>query len=131
MAKLRDLVDVNINRNVIQIQGAEIPVIFTFKSFPFVEEAYGKPYHIFEKDLNRMMKKGRLQLGKNEIKLMNALIYSMVRSGGTEATIYEIENAIPLNDLPDIFDVVLKIFNNQIFQQSDAAKMKTEKKREA
>lgn len=130
MAKLRDLVNVNINRNSIKIQGADIPVIFTFKSFPYLEEAYGKPYHVFEKDLNRMMKKGKVQLGKNEIRLMNALIYAMIRSGGTEATVHEVENSIPLSDLPAIFDTVLNIFNNQIFQQSDAEKVKAEKKSE-
>lgn len=130
MAKLRDLVNVNINRNIIKIQGVEIPVIFTFKSFPYLEEAYGKPYHVFEQDLNRMMKKGRVELGKNEVRLMNTLIYAMVRSGGTDATIAEIENAIPLHDLPDIFQVVLGIFNNQIFQQKDTNKIKNEKKTE-
>lgn len=128
MAKLKDLVNVNINRNVIRIQGVEIPVIFTFKSFPYLEEAYGKPYHIFEKDLNRMLKKGRVTLGKNEVRLMNALIYSMVRSGGTDCTLHELEGAIPLHDLPGIFEVILPIFNNQIFQPEDAEKIKTEKK---
>lgn len=128
MAKLRDLVNVNINRNVIKIQGVEIPVIFTFKSFPYLEEAYGKPYHIFEKDLNRMMKKGRVTLGKNEVRLMNALIYAMVRSGGTECTLEELEGAIPLNDLPGVFEVILPIFNRQIFQADDAKKIKSEKK---
>lgn len=128
MAKLRDLVNVNINRNYITIQGVEIPVIFTFESFPYVEQAYGKPYHIFEKDLNNMMKKGRVTLGKNEFRLMKALIYSMVRSGGTECTLHELEGAIPPSDLPDVFKVCLSIFNEQIFQTSDAKKIKTQKK---
>src|SRR5690625_3630073 len=128
MAKLRDLVNVNINRNTIQIQGVDIPVIFTFKSFPYLEEAYGKPYHIFEKDLNRMLKKGRVTIGRNEVRLMNALIYAMVRSGGTDCTVHELEGAIPLHDLPGVFEVILPIFNNQIFQPEDAKKIKTEKK---
>lgn len=128
MAKLRDLVNVNINRNKIIIQGAEIPVIFTFKSFPYLEEAYGKPYHVFEKDLHQMMKKGSVSLGKNEIKMMNSLIYAMIRSGGTDATIHEVENAIPLNDLPAIFETVMGIFNSQIFQSADADRLKNEKK---
>jgi len=128
MAKLRDLVNVNINRNTIQIQGVDIPVIFTFKSFPYLEEAYGKPYHIFEKDLNRMLKKGRVTIGRNEVRLMNALIYAMVRSGGTDCTVHELEGAIPLHDLPGIFEVILPIFNSQIFQADDAKKIKTEKK---
>lgn len=130
MAKLRDLVNVNINRNVIKIQGVEIPVIFTFESFPFLEEAYGKPYHIFEKDLNRMMQKGKVRMGKNETRLMKALIYAMVRSGGTECTVHELSGSIPLADLPGVFDVVLSIFNDQIFQKSDMDKIKTEKKTE-
>lgn len=130
MAKLKDLVNVNINRNTIKIQGVDIPVIFTFKSFPYLEEAYGKKYHIFESDLNRMMKRGKIEMGRNEIKLMYALIYAMIRSGGTDATIHEVESAIPLSDLPDIFEVVIKIFNNQIFQSADQEKIKTEKKTE-
>lgn len=128
MAKLRDLVNVNINRNVIKIQGVEIPVIFTFKSFPYIEEAYGKSYHVFEKDLNRMMKRENVQLGSNEVRLMNALIYAMVRSGGTDCTPYELENAIPLHDLPDIFQKTIDIFQGQIFQKKDANKIKAEKK---
>lgn len=128
MAKLSDLVNVNINRDVIQIQGVDIPVIFTMKSFPYVEEAYGKPYHIFERDLNRMLQNGKVILGKNEIRLMSALIYAMVRSGGTECTPKELEGAIPLSDLPGIFQTVLSIFNNQMFQKEDMDKIKTEKK---
>jgi len=128
MTKLSDLVNVNINRDTIQIQGVDIPVIFTMKSFPYVEEAYGKPYHIFERDINRMLKKGSITLGKNEIRLMHALIYAMIRSGGTECTPKELEGAIPMNDLPGIFQTALNIFNNQNFQIEDAEKIKTEKK---
>lgn len=128
LAKLRDLVNVNINRNSIMIQGVEIPVIFTFKSFPYLEQAYGKPYQVFEKDLNRMMKQGNVSLGNNEVRLMTALIYAMVRSGGTDCTVHELEGAIPLNDLPAIFKVILPIFNAQIFQPDDAKKLKNEKK---
>jgi len=129
MTKLSDLVNININRDTIRIQGVDIPVIFTFKSFPYVEEAYGKPYHVFEKDVNNMLGKGKLQLGKNEVKLMNALIYAMVKAGGTDCTPYELENSIPLSDLPGIFQVALDLFNNQNFQKSDMQKIKTEKKR--
>ncbi|MGA4718862.1 hypothetical protein [Fictibacillus nanhaiensis] len=128
MAKLSDLVNININRDTIKVQGVDIPVIFTFKSFPYVEEAYGKPYHAFEKDINRMMQKGTITLGKNEIKLMSALIYAMVKSAGTDCTPFEIETAIPISDLPGVFEVAMNIFNNQNFQQSDMNKIKSEKK---
>jgi hypothetical protein len=128
MARLSDLVNVDINRNTIKIQGVQIPVIFTFKSFPYVEEAYGKSYGTFEQEMHKMMENGQITLGKKEIKLMHALIYAMVRSGGTDCTISEIENAIPLTDLPDIFQVAIDLFNNQNFQKTDMDKLKTEKK---
>lgn len=128
MARLSDLVNVDINRNTIKIQKAQIPVIFTMESFPYLEEAYGKPYHEFQKEMNDMLKTGTVTMGKNETKLMYILIYSMVRSGGTECTLDEIKGAIPLNDLPDIFQSVFEIFNNQDFQKSDMEKLKQEKK---
>ncbi|MCM3735603.1 hypothetical protein M3215_07160 [Bacillus cytotoxicus] len=128
MAKLSDLVNVDINRNTIKIQKAEIPVIFTMESFPYLEEAYGKPYHEFQKEMHQMLEKGNVTLGKKETKLMYILIYAMVRSGGTECTLDEIKGAIPLNDLPDIFTSVFEIFNGQNFQHSDMEKLKQEKK---
>lgn len=125
MAKLKDLVNVNINRDTITIQGVELPVIFSMMAFPYVEEAYGKPYHVFEKDLHRMMKNGgKVRLGKNEMRLMYALIYAMVRAGGTECTPKELEGAIPLSDLQGVFQKVLDIFSNQHFQKSDMDKIK-------
>lgn len=79
MARLSDLVNVDINLNKIKIQGVEIPVIFTFESFPYVEESYGKPYHEFEKEMNDMLAKGEFSLGEQEAKLMRSLIYAMVK----------------------------------------------------
>jgi len=128
LARLSDLVNVNINRDEIKIQGVSIPVIFTMKSFPFVEEAYGKAYHLFEKDINKMLTTGTVVLGKKETKLMYSLIYAMVKSGGTECTPYELENSIPIADLEGIFQTVLDIFNRQNFQTEDMEKIKTEKK---
>ena len=128
MVRLSDLVNTRINQDTIRIQGVEIPVIFTFKSFPLIEQAYGKPYHVFEKDINRMLQKGQVTLGKNEVQLMNALIYAMVKAGGTDCTPKEIETSIPFSDLPGIFQTVLGIFNNQNFQSSDMDKIKSEKK---
>lgn len=128
MARLRDLVNVNINRNHIKIQDVEIPVIFTFESFPYIEEAYGKPYHIFEKELNRMLKQKNIKPGKNEFRLMKALVYAMVRSGGTYCTLEELEGAIRPHELPEIFEVALSIFNNQYFQPDDINKIKKSKK---
>ena len=123
MAKLKDLVNININRDEITIQGVPIPVIFTMQSFPYVEEAYGKSYIEFEKDLNAMLADEEVRMGQNEIKLMISLIYGMVRSGGTECTPEELQAAIPLSDMPSIFEAVLRVFNGQIFQQEDIKKL--------
>ena len=129
MARLSDLVNVDINRNTIKIQKVNIPVIFTMESFPHIEEAFGKPYDEFQKEMNNMLKTGTVTLGKNETKLMYILIYAMVRSGGTECTLDEIRGSIPLNDLPDIFQSVFEIFNNQDFQLEDMEKLKKDEKK--
>lgn len=128
MAKLSELVKTNLNKDTISIQGTPIPVVFTMRSFPFIEQAYGKKYVIFEKELNTMMSKENLLMGHRETKLMYSLVYGMVRSGGTDCTPSELEGSIPFADLPDIFDKVVGIFNNQNFQKSDMDRMKTEKK---
>jgi hypothetical protein len=129
MTKLSDLVNVNINKDVIQIQGVDIPIMFTMTSFAYVEEAYDQPYPVFEKNLFSLLEKGRVNLGDNEIKHINTLIYAMIRSGGTETTFDEIESSIPPRDLPAIFKKVLNVFNNQNFQISDAKKIKDSKKK--
>jgi hypothetical protein len=129
MAKLSDLINVNINRDVIQIQGVEIPIMFTITSFAYVEEAYGEPYKVFEENLNTILQKKKVSLGDNEVRHINTLIYAMIRSGGTEATFEEIESSIPPGDLPAIFKKVLNVFNNQNFQISDASKIKGSKKK--
>ena len=77
--------------------------------------------------MNNMLAKGQFSLGENEAKLMRALIYAMVRSGGTECTLDELKGAIPMNELPDIFIVVYEIFSGQTFQHSDMEKLKQEK----
>ncbi|HDR7876502.1 hypothetical protein [Bacillus mobilis] len=129
MSRLSDLVNVEININKIKVQGVELPVIFTFESFPYVEESYGKSYNEFEKEMNQMLEKGSFSFGEKEAKLMRSLIYAMVRSGGTECTPLEIKNAIPLYDIPDIFRVVFDIFNGQNFQHADMEKLKKDEKK--
>jgi hypothetical protein len=129
VARLSDLVNVNINRDTIKVQGVDIPVVFTLTAFAYVEEAYGEPYPVFEKDLYRMLEKGKVKLGVKEIKLINTLVYAMIRCGGTEAIFEEVETAIPPSDLPEVFKKVLGIFNNQNFQRGDMAKIKSGKKK--
>lgn len=125
MPKLSDVIDVNINKNTVSIQGQPIPILFTMDTFNHVQKAYGKSYPIFERDLNKMLKDGgKVQAGNNEIKIMYSLIYGMIVSGGLECTLDEVRGGIPITDLQDIFQKVLDIFNNQDFQKNDLAKLK-------
>lgn len=130
MPKLSNLVNTKLNRETILIQGQEIPVSFTMKTFPILENAYGKPYKIFEAEMNHMMTKdnGKVSLGNNEVRLMYSLIYSMMRTAGIDCTMAEVEGSIGIHDLQGIFQVVLNIFNNQNFQNKDMSRLKTEKK---
>ena len=132
MAKLSDLINTGINTEVVRIQGVEIPIMFAMDTFNYVQSAYGKPYKIFEQDLNRMLMKkgGKVHLGNNEMKIMYALIYGMVRTGGTECTLQEIRGGTPIKDLQEIFQKVLDVFNEQDFQIKDMNRLKrsTEKK---
>lgn len=130
MARLKDLVNVDINRDTICIQGVDIPILFDMQSFAFVTEAYDKPYTVFENDINRMLKTGKVQLGKNELRLMHSLIYAMIRSGGTECTPEEIRGSIPISDLQGIFQKVLNVYQSQNFQKTDIDRLKgTESKK--
>ena len=121
MSKLSDLVNVNINRDEIKIQNVKIPIVFTMLALPYLEDAYGKNYVEFERDLHRIFtkSKGEIRMGKDELNIMQALIYAMVRGGGTECTPEELMSSIPPNDLPEIFQKALGVFMRQKFQDTD------------
>ncbi|MBC1983008.1 hypothetical protein [Listeria booriae] len=128
MAKLKDLVNVSVNKDIIIIQNVEIPIIFTMESFDFLIEAYGKTYTQFEKDMNKMLKSGTVTLSKDNLKLMRSLVYAMVRTGGTECTMEELEGAITQHEMPDVYKKALEIFAGQRFQAEDMKKIKSGKK---
>ncbi|GEK06154.1 hypothetical protein [Schleiferilactobacillus harbinensis] len=128
MAKLSDLIKIDKVMPTITIQGAKIPIHFGFDTLDYVADAYGSSYTIFEHDFNKLMKQKTVQLNHNAIKLINALVYGMVRSGGTETTPEELSRAIGINDIPDIYDAVTKVFLSENFQNSDAEKIKSDPK---
>jgi hypothetical protein len=127
MAKLSDLIDVKMSADTITVQGTKIPVHLGFSAFEYIAEAYGGSYHKFENELNLMLKRGNVVLDAHTTKLMRALVYGLVRAGGTETTPQELEQAIPLQDVPEVFNTVLDIFARQNFDQKDSAKIVTPK----
>lgn len=128
MAKLRDLVNVNVNVEHIEIQGEKIPIMFSMSALDYIQEAYGKPYPVFERDLNNMMKQKQVTLRGNELKLIRSLMYGMVRAGGTECTIKELEGAIAINEIVSACETVMDVFMNGNFQQKDLETVKKQPK---
>ncbi|HCT7954077.1 TPA: hypothetical protein RD661_002530 [Enterococcus faecalis] len=128
MAKLRDLVNVNVNVEHIKIQGEKIPIMFSMSALDYIQEAYGKPYPVFERDLNNMMKQKQVTLRGNELKLIRSLMYGMVRAGGTECTIKELEGAIAINEIVSAYETVMDVFMNGNFQQKDLETVKKQPK---
>ncbi|EAC7998114.1 hypothetical protein [Listeria monocytogenes] len=129
MVKLSDLVNVNINQDEIEIQGEKIPIMFSMESMEFVHEIYGASYVQFEKAMRKMLKREDVVLGVEELKIMRALIYAMVRAGGTECTPRELEGAILIDELPNIYTKALDVWGRQYFSSDDKAKIKNEEKK--
>lgn len=130
MAELSELIDTGRTNNAITLHGigkggsdVELPVMFTMGTLDYVAEAYGKSFAQFEKDMNKMMGKPILMQGK-ELKVLNALIYGVVRSGGTETTPDELARIIPFGDMTSVAETVMAVFNASYFQSKDVAKLK-------
>lgn len=128
LAKLKDLVNVNINRDVIQIQGADIPIKFTMETFAHIGDNYEGGYTKFEKDMNKMLSAKNTELIGGNITIMRLLVYGMVRSGGTECTLEELEDSIVVNELVSVYQKALSIFTGQNFQSKDMKRIKSGKK---
>ncbi|MCW3778512.1 hypothetical protein DA798_09625 [Lactobacillus sp. PFC-70] len=121
MARLSDLVHLS-DQTFIHIQGQKVPAMLNFTSINAIEEAYGKGYAQFEKDLNTMLKR---KVVKNDRKTMNlvwSLVYGLLIGGGTECTFDEMNRAIPFADVPNVVGEALAIMKKQGFQDADAKK---------
>lgn len=102
--------------------------MFSMSALDYIQEAYGKPYPIFEKDLNQMLQKDQVTLRGNELKIIRSLMYGMVRAGGTECTIKELEGAIAINEIVSAYETVMDVFVNGNFQQKDLETVKKQPK---
>ncbi|SLN00275.1 Phage protein [Brachybacterium faecium] len=121
MAKLSDLVNVNHNVNNITVQEASIPIAFTMETMEFIGDVYGD-YAKFEEDINNFLAAGSITFNAENFKIIRALIYGMIRSGGTECTHKELSNSIPFNQLVPTFQACLEVFTAQNFEVEDLKK---------
>ena len=77
------------NSATVTIQGVEFPISFTMQTMEFIADVYGGDYSQFESDMNAMLykKEGKISsanLSPSDLKIMRALIYAMLRTGGLE-----------------------------------------------
>ncbi|QED60546.1 hypothetical protein EGW35_05545 [Enterococcus durans] len=118
------------NSAVVSIQGYEFPIAFTMVTMEYIADIYGGDYSKFESDMNAMISKKNgaisiANLTKSDLKIMRALIYAMLKTGGLEDTPEDIFLFLGMNrDLLEIYGVCMEIFTNQTFQVEDIKKSK-------
>ncbi|MFR3684225.1 MAG: hypothetical protein ACLTXM_04200, partial [Enterococcus sp.] len=114
MATLKDLgIDVGVNLDFVRIQNISVPISFTMATMEFIADVYGEDYTVFERDLNNMLmtengeQRKTLMPSRGNIKIMRALTYSMIRSGGTQTTPEELERVVPFSQVPELFNTCM------------------------
>lgn len=133
MARLSDygiIVDDLVNSTKIVIKGHEFPVVFTMETMEFIADIYDGDYSVFEADMNKMLvaSKGEINsknLTPSDLKIMRALIYGMLRTGGLEEEPQTIFKFLGMNsDVLTAYGACMEIFSAQAFQVDDIKKSK-------
>jgi len=118
------------NVRKISIQNHEFPVAFTMETMEYIADIYKGDYSQFESDMNEMLKKKRNQisskdLSASDLKIMRALIYGMLRTGGLEESPDAIFKFLGMNgDVLTAYAACMEIFAEQTFQVEDLKKSK-------
>lgn len=133
MARLSDyginIDDVSNSRKVI-IQGHGFPVVFTMETMEYIADVYDDDYSQFETAMNSMLRKKENQinsgnLSASDLKIMRALIYGMLRTGGLEESPETIFKFLGLNsEVLSAYAACMEIFADQTFQVEDLKKSK-------
>lgn len=118
------------NSAVVIIQGAEFPITFTMETMEYIADVYGGDYSQFESDMNRMLakKEGKISsanLSPSDLKIMRALIYAMLRTGGLEEDPETIFKFLGMSgEVLSAYSACMEIFASQTFQVEDLKKSK-------
>ncbi|MHC5215397.1 hypothetical protein ACYSNR_01945 [Enterococcus sp. LJL128] len=116
------------NQATVTIKGKDFPINFTMETMEYVADCYGGDYSIFENDMNDMLKRsgGKITLSTlspGDFKIMRALIYGMLRSGGLDEDLETITTFIGMGkDVISVYGVCMELFTNQTFQVEDLKK---------
>lgn len=126
MSRLKDLLPELKEDNFIEIMGVKIPIRFNMMTLSYIEEASGKPFSELENQLSKF-DGDDTEINSEMLEMMSALLYAVVKTGGTETTPNELMNAIPtVNDTITIFEQVVELFDASYFQEEDTDKLKNE-----
>ena len=118
------------NSAVVTIQGAEFPIAFTMQTMEFIADVYDGDYSQFESDMNAMLskKEGQISsanLSPSDLKIMRALIYAMLRTGGLEEDPETIFKFLGMSgEVLSAYSTCMEIFASQTFQVEDLKKSK-------
>ena len=118
------------NSATVTIQGVEFPISFTMQTMEFIADVYGGDYSQFESDMNAMLykKEGKISsanLSPSDLKIMRALIYAMLRTGGLEEDPETIFKFLGMSgEVLSSYSSCMEIFASQTFQVEDLKKSK-------
>ena len=118
------------NSATVTIQGVEFPISFTMQTMEFIADVYGGDYSQFESDMNAMLykKEGKISsanLSPSDLKIMRALIYAMLRTGGLEENPETIFKFLGMSgEVLSAYSTCMEIFASQTFQVEDLKKSK-------
>ncbi|MGK4081635.1 hypothetical protein EA74_00542 [Enterococcus hirae] len=118
------------NSATVTIQGVEFPISFTMQTMEFIADVYGGDYSQFESDMNAMLykKEGKISsanLSPSDLKIMRALIYAMLRTGGLEEDPETIFKFLGMSgEVLSAYSTCMEIFASQTFQVEDLTKSK-------
>ena len=125
MAKLADYGIVISDTPTVTIQGHQFPILLTMETMEYIADVYDDDYSKFEADMNEMINKsgGRISskdLSASDLKIMRALIYGMLRTGGLEETPETIFKFLGMSaTIVEIYGACMEIFAKQNFQVED------------
>ncbi|EOB2432612.1 hypothetical protein ACIL4J_002841 [Enterococcus hirae] len=118
------------NSATVTIQGVEFPISFTMQTMEFIADVYGGDYSQFESDMNTMLykKEGKISsanLSPSDLKIMRALIYAMLRTGGLDENPETIFKFLEMSgEVLSAYSTCMEIFASQTFQVEDLKKSK-------
>lgn len=118
------------NSATVTIQGVEFPISFTMQTMEFIADVYGGDYSQFESDMNAMIykKEGKISsanLSPSDLKIMRALIYAMLRTGGLDENPETIFKFLGMSgEVLSAYSTCMEIFASQTFQVEDLKKSK-------